>query len=207
MTATPAATSPHGWVSGPNAMANAGDMLSMPACHFGVFFGGFGWPNLRHRRQPITSRTAPMRILTARAMSDGAVLFLGGLLPVTSTVTATTIASDASHPKMNAAPFLTPPWDAKTRMNAVNGIGSRLMTKPIRTRSRISTPSPCYLSSHWRSNSSIGHVATGLEETYRRAVAELFSSTHATSRTRRARNASVARPPAGECRGPHGATV
>ena len=30
---------------------------------------------------------------------------LGGLLPVASTVTATTIASDTSHPNTNAAPL------------------------------------------------------------------------------------------------------
>src|SRR4051812_11369301 len=104
MTATPAATSPQGWVRGPKAMANQGDMLSMPVCHFGVFFGGFGWPSFLHVREAITRRTTPMRILATRAASDGAVLDFGGLLPVTSTVTAMTIASDASHPKMNAAP-------------------------------------------------------------------------------------------------------
>src|SRR3954452_11918094 len=123
MTATPAATSPQGCVSGPKAMANHGDMLSMPDCHFGVFFGGFGFSSRRHRRHPITTRVAPMRILTARAASDGADLAFGGLLPVTSTVRATTTASDASQPKMNAAPFLTPLLDANTRTNAVSGIG------------------------------------------------------------------------------------
>ena len=50
-----------------------------------------------------------MTILTASAARDGAVLVLGGLLPVTSTVKAMTIASDTSQPKMKAAPFLTPP--------------------------------------------------------------------------------------------------
>ena len=84
-----------------------------------------------------------MRILTARPAIDGAVLDFGGLLPVTSTVKAMTIASDASHPKMNAAPFLTPPRDASTRMNAVKGIGSRLITTPMRTRVKISTPNAC----------------------------------------------------------------
>jgi hypothetical protein len=41
-----------------------------------------------------------------------------GLLPVTSTVNAITIASDNSQPKINAAPFCTPPLDARIRMNA-----------------------------------------------------------------------------------------
>ena len=54
-----------------------------------------------------------MAIFTARAASDGAVLGLGGLFPVTSTVPATTMASEASQPKMNAAPLRTPPLDAE----------------------------------------------------------------------------------------------
>ena len=83
-----------------------------------------------------------MRILAARAASDGAVLGLGGLFPVTTTVTAITTASDASHPKMNPAPFLTPFLDASTRMNAVNGIGSRLIASPMRRRLRTSTTNP-----------------------------------------------------------------
>jgi len=55
---------------------------------------------------------------------------------VTSTVNAITIASDNSQPKMNAAPFRTPPFDERTRMNAVSGIGSSVITKPMRTRFR-----------------------------------------------------------------------
>ena len=78
-----------------------------------------------------------MRILTISAAIDGAVLDLGGLFPVNATVNATTAASDASHPKMNAAPFLTPFFDASTRMNAVNGIGSSVITRPMMTRFRI----------------------------------------------------------------------
>ena len=46
-------------------------------------------------------------------------LGLGGLLPVTSTVNAITMASDTSQPKMNPAPFLTPPTDARIKMKAV----------------------------------------------------------------------------------------
>src|SRR5580693_1653700 len=42
MTVTPAATRAHGWVSGPSPMAYQGVMLSMPVCHLGGFFGGFG---------------------------------------------------------------------------------------------------------------------------------------------------------------------
>ena len=80
-----------------------------------------------------------MMVLTIRPATDGAVFVLGGLLPVSRTVTATTIASDTSHPKMNAAPFRTPPCDANTRMNAVKGIGSRVIANPMRTRLRTST--------------------------------------------------------------------
>src|SRR5664280_1809807 len=109
MVATPAATSPQGWVSGARPMAYHGDMLSMPVCHLGVFFGFFGLPIFRHWRTAMSTSTTPMAIFTARAASDGAVLGLGGLLPVMSTVPATTMASDRSHPKMNAAPFRTPP--------------------------------------------------------------------------------------------------
>src|SRR5271154_142492 len=106
MVATPAATKPQGCVNGARPIAYNGDMLSMPACHFGVFFGGFGFPIWRHRRIAITKRTTPIVIFTASAASDGAVLDLGGLLLVATIVTATTIASEASQPKMNAAPFL-----------------------------------------------------------------------------------------------------
>src|SRR5664280_2286230 len=111
----------------------------------GVFFGFFGLPIFRHWRTAMSTSTTPMAIFTARAASDGAVLGLGGLLPVMSTVPATTMASDRSHPKMNAAPFRTPPLDASTRMKAVSGIGSSVMTRPISNRSRI-TSTPCYLS-------------------------------------------------------------
>jgi hypothetical protein len=71
-----------------------------------------------------TMTETPAATSPASAASEGAVLGFGGLLPVTSTVNASTIASDSSQPKMNAAPFLTPPFDARTRMNAVSGIGS-----------------------------------------------------------------------------------
>src|SRR5438477_4623743 len=85
-----------------------------------------------------------MRILADRAASDGAELLFGGLFPVTSTVNATTTASDTSHPKMKAAPFLTPSVDASTRMNAVNGIGSRVIANPMRTRLKISMRHLCH---------------------------------------------------------------
>ena len=61
---------------------------------------------------------------------------LGGLLPVASTVTATTIASDASHPNTKAAPFLTPRSAGSTMRNAVSGSGASAIAAPIRTRSR-----------------------------------------------------------------------
>src|ERR1035438_3259401 len=103
MTETPAATSPHGWVSGPSPMAYQGVMWSMCVCHLGGFFGGFGLPVFRYCRIAITSSPAPMASLAASAAREGAVLGFGGLLPVTRTVNAITIASDRSQPKMNAA--------------------------------------------------------------------------------------------------------
>ena len=67
---------------------------------------------------------------------------LGGLLPVASTVTATTIASDTSHPNTNAAPLITPRWEGSTTMNAVSGSGSNAIAKPIRTRSSTMSAPP-----------------------------------------------------------------
>jgi len=87
-------------------------MWSTCCCHFGGFFGFFGRPIRRRCRIAIATRTAPIAILTARDVSDGAVLGLGGLLPVASTVTVTTTARDTSHPNTNAAPFLRPRFEA-----------------------------------------------------------------------------------------------
>src|SRR5277367_7060715 len=97
MTVTPAATSAHGWVSGASPMAYQGVMLSMPVCHLGVFFGGLGLPSFLYCRMPITVSPTPMASLAARAASEGAVLGFGGLLPVTSTVNAITIASETDR--------------------------------------------------------------------------------------------------------------
>ena len=108
----------------------------MLVCHLGVFFGGLGLPSFRYCRMAITVSPTPMASLAARAASEGAVLGFGGLLPVTSTVNAITIASDTSQPKMNAAPFRTPPLDARTRMNAVSGSGSTVIARPMSTRLR-----------------------------------------------------------------------
>src|ERR1700722_4557913 len=104
MVATPAPTRPQGWVSGPSAMAYQGDMLSMPVCHLGVFLGFLGLPMRRQWRPGMNNSTAPIRIFTASPASDGGVLGLGGLLPVTNTVPATTMANETIHPKMKAAP-------------------------------------------------------------------------------------------------------
>ena len=50
----------------------------------------------------------------------------GGLLPVPSTVTVTTIASDTSHPNTYAAPFRTRrASEGRTTVNAVSGSGSK----------------------------------------------------------------------------------
>ena len=91
-------------------MAYQGDMLSRPVCHFGGFFGGLGLPILRRCRTAIRTRATPIRIFTARAASEGAVFGLGGLFPVISTVTVTTMARESSHPKMNVAPLRVRPW-------------------------------------------------------------------------------------------------
>jgi hypothetical protein len=101
-------------------MAYKGVMLSMCSCHLGGLFGGFGLPIFLRCRISITSSPAPMASFAASAASDGAVLGGGSLLPVTSTVTAITIVSDRGQPKMNAAPFRTPPFEARTRLNAVS---------------------------------------------------------------------------------------
>src|ERR1039457_3208442 len=142
MVATPAATRPHGWVSGPSAMAYQGDMLSMPLCHLGVFLGFLGLPMRRQWRTAMNNRTAPIRILTASPANDGAVFGLGGLLPVTNTVPATTLAHETIHPNMKAAPLRTPFFDASTRTNPVSGIGSRVITNPMSNRSMITGPCP-----------------------------------------------------------------
>jgi len=76
---------------------------------------------LRRCRIAIATSPAPMTIFTASAASEGAVLGLGGLLPVASTVTATTMARDTSHPKTYAAPFLTPRFEGSPSVNAVSG--------------------------------------------------------------------------------------
>ena len=42
---------------------------------------------------------------------------------------------------MKAAPFRVPPFARRIRMKAVRGIGSSVMTRPMRTRSRITRDS------------------------------------------------------------------
>src|SRR6516164_6084233 len=135
--AAPAPISTQGCSVGASTMANHGDMLSTCSCHFGGFFGGLGRPRARMCRTAITTRTAPRAILAASAASDGAVLGLGGLLPVASTVTVTTIARDTSHPNTNAAPLTVPRLEGRITRNAVSGSGSRVIARPIRIRSRI----------------------------------------------------------------------
>ena len=129
-------------------MANHGDMLSTCACHFGGFFGFFGRPILRRCRSAIATRMTPRAIFTARSASDGAVFGSGGLLPVASTVTVTTIARDASHPNTNAAPFRTPRLEGSTTRNVVSGSGSNAIARPMRTRSNTTAVFP--FSSWWK---------------------------------------------------------
>jgi len=83
------------------------------------------------RRTAITTRTAPSAIFTASAASEGTVLGLGGLLPVATTVTVTTMARDTSHPNTKAAPFRVPCSEGSTTRNAVSGNGSSVTAMPI----------------------------------------------------------------------------
>src|SRR5215471_2591162 len=140
--AAPAPIRTQGWSVGARTMANHGDMLSTCSCHLGGFFGGLGRPLARMCRTAIMTRTAPSAILTASDASEGAVLGLGGLLPVATTVMVTTMARDTSHPKVNAAPLRTPPLEGSTIMNAVSGSGSSVIASPIRTRLRITAVAP-----------------------------------------------------------------
>src|SRR6516164_3344063 len=132
--AAPAPISAQGCSVGASAMANHGDMVSTCCCHFGGFFGGLGRPLARMCRIAMMTRTTPIATFAASAARDGAVLGLGGLLPVASTVTVTTTARDSSQPNTKAAPFRTPRLDGSTTMNAVSGSGSSVIAKPIRTR-------------------------------------------------------------------------
>src|SRR4029077_2834253 len=101
--AAPAAIRVQGWSAGARPMANHGDMLSTCCCHFGGFFGFLG-PRIRRRcRIAIQTSRVPMAIFTASDASEGTVFGLGGLLPVASTVTATTTGSENSQPHRNAA--------------------------------------------------------------------------------------------------------
>src|SRR5215471_4967104 len=159
--AAPAPISTHGCRAGARPRANHGDMLSTCACHLGGFFGGLGRPLARMRRTAITTRTAPSALFTASAASEGTVLGLGGLLPVASTVTVTTMARDTSHPNTKAAPFRAPRLDGSTTRNAVSGKGSSATATPIRTRlSTMAVPqrpgasAPCH-----RASAAGTHVA------------------------------------------------
>ena len=82
-------------------------MLSTCVRHFGGFFGFLGRPPAplpdRERDQ-----ARPDGDLGRQRASEGAVFGVGGLLPVASTVTVTTMARDTSHPNRHAAPFRTP---------------------------------------------------------------------------------------------------
>lgn len=95
----------------------------------------------------MSSSPAPIAVFTASTADDGAVLGSGGLLPVTRTVSAITAAGDRNQPKMNAAHFLTPRSEARTRRNAVSGSRSSVIARPMRTRSRITVGSGC---GEWR---------------------------------------------------------
>jgi hypothetical protein len=89
-------------------MANRGDMMSTSSCHFGGFFGFFGRPICRRCRIAIRTRKVPMAIFTASDASDGTVFGLGGLLPVASIVTVTTMASETSQQECRALSHAAP---------------------------------------------------------------------------------------------------
>src|SRR5690349_24116035 len=109
-------------------------MLSTCACHFGGFFGGLGRPLAWMRRTAITTRTAPSAIFTASAASEGAVLGLGGLLPVATTVIVTTMARDTSHPNTKPAPFPVPRPEGSTTWNAATGDGAAHTARLLRSK-------------------------------------------------------------------------
>src|ERR1700748_1244276 len=144
--AAPAPISTQGCRAGARHRANHGDMLSTCSCHFGGFFGGFGRPLARMCRTAIQTRTAPSTIFTASAANEGAVLGLGGLFPVASTVIVTTAARETSQPNPYAAPLPTPRVEGSTTRTAVSGSGSSATARPITTRLRITTQ----ISSNWR---------------------------------------------------------
>ena len=75
-----------------------------------------------------------MAAFTASDASEGAVCGLGGLLPVATTVTDTTMARETSQPKMKAAPFLTPRLEGRMTKKAVSGSGSSVIAKPMTIR-------------------------------------------------------------------------
>src|SRR5215471_6666374 len=104
--AAPAPIRPQGCRAGARPRANHGDMVSTCSCHFGGFLGGLGRPLARMCRIAMVRRTTPMAIFAASAARDGAVLGLGGLLPVASTVTVTTTAGTAAsrtqRPRLSA---------------------------------------------------------------------------------------------------------
>src|SRR5580700_7597132 len=73
-------------------------------------------------------------------------VFLGGLgLPILRrcrtaiSTRATPMARERSHPKMKAAPLRVPPLERRIRRNAVSGMGSSVMTRPMSSRSRITS--------------------------------------------------------------------
>ena len=128
-------------------MANHGDMLSTCVCHFGGFpFGFLGRPILQAAAgSRAATRPAPMAIFAASAPSEGAVFGSGGLLPVASTVTVTTMARDTSHPNVHAAPFRTPRCEGSTIMKADSGSGSGVIARPIRGRFSTTAVPPVLL--------------------------------------------------------------
>ena len=77
----------------------------------------------------------------ARTAVNSAVLGAGGLPPVSRTTAPITTTRQASQPRMKARPFLVPLSELRISRNAMSGKGSRVMPRPIRSRSSTTWPS------------------------------------------------------------------
>jgi hypothetical protein len=81
----------------------------------------------------------------ASAAVDGAVFGAGGFPPVVTTTAAITSTRQASQPRMNARPFLGPLSALSSRTKAVTGNGSRVIPRPMSSRSRTTGRLPASL--------------------------------------------------------------
>ena len=80
----------------------------------GCFGGFFGARILRRCRIASPTRTVPIAIFAASEASEGSVFGLGGLLPVATTVTATTMARGNEPAEQERRTFPTPRLEGST---------------------------------------------------------------------------------------------